>query len=432
MSFYSSDFSRISLLLSCALYTATLEAETLPQIIQRVLPSVVKIKVQRSEPATEESELISIDSSGSGFILDQNHHIVTNAHVIGNAKKIVIIDQNNKEHEATLIGKDEKTDIAVLQSNTFNAPLLNEESNGSVEMGEKVFAIGSPYSLGHSVTYGIVSAVERFLPNYPYLKFIQSDAAINPGNSGGPLFDEHGYLIGMNSTYFSKQGNYTNIGFALPMNEVHRIADKLIQEKKIIRGSLGAELVFSERYARKIGYQNAVLVTRVMQGSSADKGGLKPGDLIIKLSNNEFKDGGELYRALEQSQPHQPLDITVHRNKEIIPLRLTLDIPQPEVKESSNIETNDSSEKLGIILKEKNNQLEVMTTFSVAKSVGISPNDLLLEINGNVVKTINELNNHLSKLKELEIATLLIEREKKRFILPIGSKTALKAFNSNN
>ncbi len=432
MSSYSANFSRLSLILSYALCTVSPKAETLPQAIQRILPSVVKIKVQRSEPVNEENELISIDSSGSGFVLDLNHHIVTNAHVIGNAKKIVVIDQNNKEYEATLIGKDEKTDVAVLEANNFNAPLLNEEINGSVEAGEKVFAIGSPYSLGHSVTYGIVSAVERFLPNYPYLRFIQSDAAINPGNSGGPLFDEYGYLIGMNSTYFSKQGNYTNIGFALPIYDVHRIADKLIEDKKIIRGYLGAELLISERYARKMGYQNAILVTRVKQASPAEKGGLKPGDLIIKLSNNEFKDGGEMYRALEQSKPKEILDITVNRNKEIINLTFSLDTIPQEIRESSNIGTNDNSEKLGIILKEKNNQLEVITTHSIAKIVGLSPNDLIVEINGNSIKTTNEFNNYLSKLKELEIAFLTIEREKKRFILPIGSKTALKAFNSNN
>lgn len=428
----SARLTSLNLILSYTLYAATLKAETFPQAIQRVLPSVVKIKVQRTEPANEESELISIDSSGSGFILDQNHHIVTNAHVIGNAKKIVVIDQNNQEYEATLVGKDEKTDIAILKSNSFNAPLLNEEINGSIEVGEKVFAVGSPYSLGHSVTYGIVSAVERFLPNYPYLRFIQSDAAINPGNSGGPLFDDNGYLIGMNSTYFSKQGNYTNIGFALPMNDVHRIADKLIKEKKIIRGQLGADFLFSERYARKMGYQNAILVTNIVKGSAAEKGGLRAGDLIIKLFENDFKDGGELYRALEQSKPRQTLELTVNRNKEIIHLNFYLDLPQEENKVISNIGTNDSSEKLGIIVKEKNNEVKVITSYLIAKSVGLTTDDVLIEINGNTIKTIDDLNTNLSKLKELEIALILIEREEKRFNIPIGSKSALKAFKSSN
>ncbi|HZF71097.1 S1C family serine protease, partial [Sulfuricurvum sp.] len=204
--------------------------------VKKVLPSIVKIKVQKNGLSSDENELISTDAGGSGFVLDSDHHLVTNAHVIGEGKKIAIIDQNNVEYVASLIAKDDKTDIAVLEAPAFNAPELTDADTTALSAGDGVFVIGSPYSLDHSVSLGIISAMERFLPNYPYIHFIQTDAAVNPGNSGGAIFDLKGELVGMTSTYFSRQGGYTNIAFAIPIEEVRRIAHTLLNDKKIIRG----------------------------------------------------------------------------------------------------------------------------------------------------------------------------------------------------
>lgn len=430
MSSYSAKIAPFSILLC---YALSLKGETLPETIERVIPSVVKIKIQRSELQTEENELLSIDSGGSGFILDQNHHVVTNAHVVKDAKKIIVVDKEQNEYNAALIGKDEKTDIAVLEVNSFDAPILDENKSAVLKAGEKVFAIGSPYSLGHTTSFGIVSAVERFLANYPYIGFIQTDAAINPGNSGGPLFNEKGELIGMNSTYFSKQGNFTNIGFAIPIKEVHRISDELISNNKIKRGSMGARMVVSERYARKLGYTQGVLVTAVTKGSASENAGLQPGDMIIKIDDKLLSDGGELHRRIERSRPGEIINITLIRNKNSLTLNVKLD----EIKylisnEITNVAIDDTANKMGLILSEKNNVLEVITSHMTAKDIGLIQGDLIIEMNGRKIQSINELNIQLNKLKQLELGMLTIERNKNRFILPIGSKTALKVYPQDN
>lgn len=416
------------------LYGLSIAAEPfigLSEQVKNVLPSIVKIKVQKSEPTGDENELTAGDSGGSGFILDNNSHIVTNAHVIGDAKKIAIIDYQNNEYSAVLVAKDDKTDIALLKSTAFNAPSLLE-NNSTVSPGDGAFAIGSPFSLGHSVSYGIVGAINRFLPNYPYIRFIQIDAAINPGNSGGPLFNQQGELIGMVSTYFSKQGSYTNIAFAIPIADIHRIAAHLIEEKKITRGYLGAELLSSERISRKLGQKTSVFVSRVEPNSPAQESGLRTGDLIIGFNAILLNDAGELHRYLEQSRPNEIVTLTVIRERQRQNITIKLGSIPAQKKETINAGTADSSEKLGLILREENSEVEVIFSYGMAKMVGINPKDRIKEINGAEIRSIQEFNTQLSKLKEGEIALVKIKRESSTLVLPIGNKTALKVYSTQN
>lgn len=399
--------------------------------VKNVLPSVVKIKVQKNEPSNDESELTATDSGGSGFLMLDGSYIVTNAHVIGDAKKIAVIDYQNNEYSAVLIAKDDKTDIAVLQSKSLTKNYLLE-SNSSVNVGEGVFAVGAPFSLGHSVTYGIVGAINRFLPNYPYIRFIQIDAAINPGNSGGPLFNQQGELIGMVSTYFSKQGSYTNIAFAIPISDVRRIAARLIEEKKIIRGYLGTELLASERISRKLGQRTSLFVSRVEPNSPAQQSGLQTGDLIIGFNETTLDDGGELHRYLENRSPNEIVILTIIREKQRKNIVIKLASTPIQTKEIINAGSADSSEKIGLVLREEDSELEVLYSFATAKTVGINPKDKIKEINGIVVKSIQEFNAQLSKLKEGEIGLMKIKRENNIFIIPIGSKTSLKAYTTLN
>lgn len=410
------------------------QGETIPNLsehVQRVLPSIVKIKVQKSDLSDDENELTATDSGGSGFVLDNEHRIITNAHVIGDAKKISIIDSLNREYSAKLIAKDDKTDIAVLESSAFSAPVLHE-SNSSVSAGDSVFAIGSPFSLGHSVTYGIVSANNRFLANYPYVRFIQIDAAINPGNSGGALFNQNGELIGMNSTYYSKQGNYTNIGFAIPISDVRRIATRLIQENPIQRGYLGAELLLSERISRKLGLKASAYISRIDPNSPAEKSGLRSGDAVVAVDDVHLRDGGEFHRYLEHSKPNQTLNLTFYRDKQKMNTDVTLGSFSNEKKESNNAGSADECEKIGLILKEDINGIHAIATFQTAKTVGIEAGDTIKEINKQSVTTIKELNSIIGKLKENEIALIKIERGNTSNILPIGTKTAIKPYITKN
>lgn len=421
----------IAIVLSINLYSAETR-ENISEYVKKVLPSIVKIKVQLNMPLNEESELISVDTGGSGFVLDSEHHIVTNAHVIGDGKKIVIIDQNNLEYPATLIAKDDKTDIAVLNVPTFNAPVLLENNASQSSAGDAVFAIGSPFSLGHSVSLGIISAVERFLPNYPYIHFIQTDAAINPGNSGGTLFNIDGELIGMTSTYFSKQGGYTNIAFAIPIADVHRVTDRLLKQKQIMRGYMGAELLLSDRISRKFGVISSIFISRIEPNSPADNAGLKTGDIITAINGNKINDGGELHRLLEDSSPDQSLSLTLLRDKNYKTLMIKLGITPLEKKEVTNVGLADICEKNGLVLREISDEIEVIISFGIAKTVGIDSKDIITQINGIPVKAIQDLNTQLNKLKETEIALLTIKRNGYITTLPFGNKAAIKGYITKN
>lgn len=400
--------------------------------VKKVLPSIVKIKVQQSIPINDESELTSADTGGSGFVVDNEHHIVTNAHVVADSKKIVIVDHHNIEYPATLIAKDEKTDIALLDVPTFDATVLLENNVSLPCAGDGVFAIGSPYSLGHSVSLGVISAIDRFLPNYPYIHFIQTDAAINPGNSGGALFNLNGELIGMTSTYFSKQGGYTNIAFAIPIADVHRVTERLLNQKQIERGYMGAELLLSERISRKLGYLSSVFISRTEPNSPAEAAGLKTGDIITALNGTPINDGGELHRFLESSSPEETITLSLIREKEHKTVIIKLGTTPLEKKEVTNIASADASEKHGLILRETSAGIEVLVSYSTAKIIGIDPTDIIIQFNSISIKTIQELNIQLGKLKETEIALIAIKRNGNIITLPIGSKSAIKAYASRN
>ncbi|MDP3300373.1 MAG: trypsin-like peptidase domain-containing protein [Sulfuricurvum sp.] len=428
------NLSRILPLL-LALFSYTLMAEPLVSIAAssgKLLPSVVKIKIQRSESTSEESELIQNDSGGSGFIFDSSHHILTNAHVIRDAKKIAVVDINNTEHPATLLAKDEKADIAILEVPTLNAAMIPFGNSTQVSLGDNVFVIGAPYSLGLGVTVGVISALERYLPNYPYQYFIQTDAAINPGNSGGPLFNQKGELIGVATMTFSKSGTYTNIGFAIPINEAFRIANLLVSKHKIDRGYLGADLLISDKVSRKSGYQSSLLITHIDPIGPSQTAGLKAGDILTQLNDEKFTDNGMLHRYMEQSKPGDSLKLTYIRDKKYANTMISLGIVPNFTTPISNIGTADQAEKLGLILEEKEREIATIISYGSAKTSGFVKGDKIIKINGSSIKTLQEFNTQLSKLKDNEIAMISVYRNKDLITLPLGSKTALGGNTTSN
>ncbi|MDP3118944.1 MAG: trypsin-like peptidase domain-containing protein [Sulfuricurvum sp.] len=400
----------------------------------KLLPSVVKIKIQRSEAIAQENELIQSDSGGSGFVFDSNHHILTNAHVIKDAKKIVVVDFNNTEYPATLLAKDEKTDLAILDVPTFNAPPLLLGNSTQLALGDNVFVLGAPYSLGLGVTVGVISAIAQFLPNYPYQYFIQTDAAINPGNSGGPLFNQNGELIAVASMTFLRSGSYTNIGFAIPVNEAFRIANLLISQKKIDRGYLGADLLISDKVSRKLGFPSSVLITHIDPKSPADLAGLKAGDILIELNDEKFTNNGTLHRYLQYSKPNDSLKLTYLRDKKYSKAILSLGITPSTNTPTTNIATADQAEKLGLVLQDgsDNESVKIVLSYGSAKVSGLTTGDTIVQINATRVKTIKEFNTQLSKLKDNELAIISVRRNGDLIALPLGSKTALQGYSTQN
>jgi len=425
-------FSLASILFSCLLYAQG--SGNIAASSAKLLSSVFKIKVQHGDAPAEENEFIQSDTGGTGFVFDGNHHILTNAHVIKDAKKIAVVDINNTEHPALLLAKDEKADIAILNVPTLNAPLIPIANDTPISLGDNVFVIGSPYSLGLGVTVGVVSALQRYLPNYPYHYFLQTDAAINPGNSGGPLFNQNGELIGVASMTFSKSGSYTNIGFAIPIQEAVRIANLLVSQRKVDRGYLGADLLISDKVSRKLGYQTSLLITHVDPVGPAKTAGLKAGDILTKINDENFTDNGSLHRYLEHSKPGDTLKLTYIRDKKSATTTLSLGILPTSINVTTNISTADHAEKLGLILQEgkPDEEIKILLSYGSAKVSGLETGDTLLKINAIGIKTIKEFNAQLGKLKDNEIAMVSLRRNGDLISLPLGSKTAIVGYTTSN
>jgi len=247
-------------------------------------------------------------SLGSGFIIDADGSILTNNHVVENAQKIVVkLLGDDQEYEAKVIGRDPKTDIAIIKINTkANLPTANFGDSDKLEVGEWVVAIGNPFGLDSTVTSGIVSAKGRHIGQGPYDNFIQTDASINPGNSGGPLINLRGEVIGINTAIFSRTGGNMGIGFAIPVNLAKELLPQLKGKGKVTRGYLGVLIQkVTPEIAESLGMERGygALVANVSKDGPAEKAGIKVGDVIVEFDGKEVKDSGDLPIIVAREPP---------------------------------------------------------------------------------------------------------------------------------
>jgi serine protease Do len=267
------------------------------------------------------------ESLGSGFIVDPRGYIITNDHVIDKADKIWVrlsTDPDNgfmQGRIATVVGFDKATDIAVLKIQTDHPlPTVKLGNSDGAQVGDWVIAIGSPFTLSQTVTAGIVSAKNRTIDQGTagqYQHFIQTDAAINPGNSGGPLLDMAGEVVGMNTAIYTESGTYAGIGFAMPSNTIVSVYNDLIgPEHKVVRGSIGITFQpnLPPAVAHVYGFKNGVLVGSVQPGFSADKAGLKAGDIITTIDGRPVKDGDDLVSDISARKPGTTVQLGYVRN----------------------------------------------------------------------------------------------------------------------
>jgi serine protease Do len=266
-------------------------------------------------------------SLGSGIIVDPRGYIITNNHVVDKADKIWVKlstdpDIGNMQgRPATVIGVDKATDIAVIKIQTDQPlPTAKLGNSDGAQVGDWVIAIGSPFTLSQTVTAGIVSARNRTIDNTPsgqFQHFIQTDAAINPGNSGGPLVDMAGEVIGMNTAIFTESGTYAGIGFAMPSNIMIDIYNQLIgPDHKVVRGSIGITFqpTLPPAVAHVYGFKSGVLINSVQPGFSADKAGLKVGDIITSIDGRPVKDGDDLVNDISARKPGTTVQLGYVRN----------------------------------------------------------------------------------------------------------------------
>ncbi len=343
---------------------------------------------------------------GSGFIISSDGYIMTNNHVVGGADEIDVKLSDGRKFKAKVVGTDPKSDVAVIKIDAKNLPVIPLGDSEKLEVGEWVLAIGNPFGLAHTVTVGVVSAKGRsHLGINDYEDFIQTDAAINPGNSGGPLINIRGEVVGMNTAIFSRSGGSMGIGFAIPVNMAKAVKDQLIKNGKVIRGWLGVIIQdIDEDLAESFGLKSSegVLIAEVSPDSPAAKGGLKQGDVILKLNGKPVNDVGELRNKIALTAPGTKVRFEILRNgkKKTIEVKIG-EQPDSRIVSKAN---HQLLGKLGLVVQDLTPELAQQFGYkegqgvlvaeveagSPAASVGIRPGQLIEETNRVPVHNMKE------------------------------------------
>ncbi|HEY5600054.1 MAG TPA: trypsin-like peptidase domain-containing protein, partial [Candidatus Manganitrophaceae bacterium] len=261
-------------------------------------------------------------SLGSGIVISKEGEILTNYHVVRNADVIKVKLSDQTEHEARVMGKDQRTDLALIRigKGTNNLPVARLGTSAGLEVGDWVLAIGNPFGLELTVTAGIVSAKGRVIGAGPYDNFIQTDASINPGNSGGPLINMQGEVVGVNSAIFSQSGGNIGIGFAIPMDLAKKIVDQLRKNGRVVRGWLGIRAQdVSPQLAASLGLSRTsgvmAVVTEVAENSPAAEAGVKSGDVILEFNGKPLPKSQDLPSLVADTPPGQKITLKIAREK---------------------------------------------------------------------------------------------------------------------
>ncbi|MBV8045623.1 MAG: DegQ family serine endoprotease [Paludibacterium sp.] len=352
-----------------------------------------------------------VGSLGSGFIISADGYVLTNAHVVAKAEKITVTLTDKREFKARLIGSDERTDVALLKIEGANLPLVKLGKSSSLQVGQWVLAIGSPFGLDNSVTSGIVSALGRQLPDDSYVPFIQTDAAVNPGNSGGPLFNMNGEVVGINSQILSRSGGFMGISLAIPIDVALEVADQLKAHGKVARGRIGVTLQpLTKELADSFGLArpDGVLVVQVDPKGPAARGGLRVGDIITAVNQQPVGNSGDLQRVIGMAKPGTRFNLQIWRDKASHQVALVSDEfkETPADSESSDPSSPPSStdrnlSQIGLVVSpltpQQRQQLGI--TFGVlvravsagSARAGLAPGDVIVGIAGEPLTSVKQL-----------------------------------------
>jgi serine protease Do len=377
-------------------------------------------------------------SLGSGFIISRDGYILTNNHVISEAEEIYVSLSDNEEYKASIVGKDDNTDIALIKidSDRQDFPVAVLGDSDALEIGDWVIAIGNPFGFGHTLTQGIVSAKARVIGAGPYDNFIQTDAAINPGNSGGPLINMDGQVVGINTAIVSSgQG----IGFTIPINMAKDILPELKDTGEVARGWLGVAIQeVTPEIARAVGLDEpkGAMVSAVYAGDPADKAGVKKGDIILEINSQDIVDPRSLTRFIGSLKPDATVTIVVWRDSKRVELQTKLEKRTEEHVASFGQgpdETREAKDGLGLVLKEITPDLQ--RQFNLDDTAGvlvvdIDPNgsaaksklqkmDIIKEVRGRVVNNIQEYLDAIEGAKKGQSILLLIQRDSRPLYIAV-------------
>lgn len=388
----------------CAVGSAKAQTSFSP-LVEKVMPSVVNISArqQEAEDAPEVQNNLVFDEQekrfglGSGFVVSADGYIATNRHVIEQADAITVITNNQKEYQATLVGQDLQTDLALIKiepDEPLSAVVFGDSDK--IKVGDWVLAAGNPFGLGSSVSAGIISAKSRDIGSGYYDNYLQTDAAINQGNSGGPLFDMNGALVGVNTAIFSTTGNSVGVGFALPSNQAEWVLAKLKTGGKVERGWLGITI----KSAQAQDGAKGLAVVSLQDENLALMNGLQVGDMIVALNDAQVTSVNDFVVKIAQMPVESIIKLTVWRAGEIVDINAVTSL-MPEAKTPQNQRLKAVNEpvekynKLGLIF----NGLRVMAvkSGSDAAQKGVKAGDVLLKINGIAVYVPDEIERRIAE-----------------------------------
>ena len=374
---------------------------------------------------------------GSGFVIESSGYIVTNQHVIAQANEIKVKFQDETELKAKLIGQDKLTDLALLKVESDKPlPYVEFANSDKARVGHSVIAIGNPFGLGGTVTYGIISAFNRDINSGPYDSFIQTDASINKGNSGGPLFNLSGKVVGINSAIFSPTGGSVGIGFSIPANLAKPIIGQLKKYGKTQRGWLGVRIQeVTPEISKSLGMKDdkGVLISMVNEGEPAQKAGIKAGDVIINFNGKKVKNVKALQRMVAEGAVASSAKVEVWRNKKLIKLNVKLadrekfDGIEKAEKDNNNPTVSDVEieiDYVGLRLKDISevlrNQYNIekglvgaiitgVKNDSPAFELGLRIGDVISQISQESIKNAAQAKDIFDKAKNQKIESVLVQ-----------------------
>ncbi len=363
---------------------------------------------------------------GSGFILNADGYVMTNAHVVEGADEVFVTLTDKREFKAKIVGADKRSDVALVKIDASGLPTVRIGDVGRLKVGEWVVAIGSPFGLENTVTAGIVSAKSR--DTGELLPLIQTDVPINPGNSGGPLINMRGEVVGINSQIYSRSGGYMGISFAIPIDEAMHVADQLRATGRVSRGRIGVVIDrVSKEIAEAIGLGKPVgaLVRNVEAGGPADKGGVEAGDIITRVDGKQVTTAGELPRMIGSVKPGSRTVLQVYRRGSYSDLNVTVAEFEPERTARRGDEREKSKPpatvgSLGLAVADltetQKRELKVKAGVrveaveGVAARAGLREGDLILALDNTDVTSAKQFEALVAKLDKSRSTTLLVRR----------------------
>jgi serine protease Do len=380
---------------------------------------------QRGNPS------VPFRGQGSGFIISADGLILTNAHVVREAKEVTVKLSDRREFSAKVLGSDAATDIAVLRIQAKDLPIVRLGDPQNIEVGDPVLAIGAPYGFEQTATTGIISAKGRSLPGDAVVPFIQTDAAVNPGNSGGPLFDGSGAVIGINAQIYSQTGGFQGLSFAIPINVALKVKDQIVATGRATHGRLGVAVQdVNQSLAESFGMKrpDGALVAKVSKDSAAEKAGLKPGDVITAVNGDPIVRSGALSSRIGLAAPGDKVKLSVWRDRAERSIDVKLGGADPDEDVASANGGDQQGVQLGLSLRQltreekRQSKLEqglvIENVDGPAARAGIEAGDVLLAINGKPVTSIEQVRAVMAG-KPKSVA-LLVERDGERIFVPVN------------